>query len=256
MQNPPVGGHLHLGGNMSAPLAQTDWHSETTPGTATTPSILKSQHLDDSFPNAQVAHGQAAALNTKNILESRRHNNESSERQDFSTAPADLIRLGTYSTTQTYTMQNPDEQQFVTPTDLGHRAFPIPVTVDVDEKEAIIRQHHPHNQCDEESDLDSQDIATPSLEIDSTGTGSDSTDDVMPTTEDISSLILKLRDPEKIKQVLEALRTNGLLEGSGYKKETTPKIDEKPVETDSLRRESANSCAVCEKGFLRRCELK
>lgn len=80
----------------------------------------------------------------------------------------------------------------------------------------------------------------------------------VPTAEDVSSLVSDLKDPEKLKQVLEALQSQGLLEGLGYKKEESCLTEEKEPELKKQRTDNSNHCPnpTCRKTFLRRCELK
>ncbi|KAI0134424.1 hypothetical protein BJ170DRAFT_591402 [Xylariales sp. AK1849] len=74
------------------------------------------------------------------------------------------------------------------------------------------------------------------------------------TAADVSSLV---KDPEKIRQILEALQSNGLLKELGYKKEASPTSENKETESvHSQHHENHNSCPTCHKKFGRRCELK
>lgn len=146
--------------------------------------------------------------------------------------------------------------QFVTPGDLSHPANPTTMTNISDAIVATAAQHLPRSLSADASDGDSEGVATPCSNKDGMGISPDSSENITTTADDVSSLILRLRDPEKIRQVLEALQTNGLLEGSGYKKETTPMPDQTAPEAPNSRLEGQNSCSKCHKFFTRPCELK
>lgn len=107
------------------------------------------------------------------------------------------------------------------------------------------------------SDSDSDDGATPQSSDDSEDkTDLDSANIAIPTVEDVSALVLKLRDHGKLKEMLEKLQSNGLLKELGYKKEETPNLEEKASEATGLRKEGQNTCRNCGKDFTRPCELK
>ncbi|KAI1875641.1 uncharacterized protein JN550_001927 [Neoarthrinium moseri] len=82
----------------------------------------------------------------------------------------------------------------------------------------------------------------------------------VPSAADVSSLIIDLKDPDKIKQVLETLQSRGVLEELGYKKEialaTEDKRTEGPANAIQDAQNTQNSCSECPKTFARRCELK
>lgn len=86
---------------------------------------------------------------------------------------------------------------------------------------------------------------------------SEGPDEKTPSAAEVSSLILKLGDTEKIREILETLQTSGLLRELGYRKESSPPSDEKGPESVASPRPDAHiSCQTCHKHFVRRCELK
>jgi hypothetical protein len=97
------------------------------------------------------------------------------------------------------------------------------------------------------------DLVQESSEQDEQSTSGTSDPSVSSPT-DVSSL---LEDPEKLKQILEALQTKGVLRKHGYKKEDSPTPEIKVAESGaSPRPEPQHACPSCPKSFGRRCELK
>jgi hypothetical protein len=82
-------------------------------------------------------------------------------------------------------------------------------------------------------------------------------DEKPPLAAEVSSL-LNTNDQEKLKEFLEALQNRGVLKELGYRKESSPPVDEKGLECSvpSLLPNAQISCPTCSKNFVRRCELK
>lgn len=152
--------------------------------------------------------------------------------------------------------EGPSDEQYITPADLSQCDPSTSVALpDVDESISEASEGVSYEHLPDTSGSDDEGAATP-ISPDEEKVSADSPDIAIPPTEDVSSLVMKLRDPKKIKEVLEALQTSGLLESLGYKKEQTPTDNEKEVEVTKPRQDSQNVCPHCKKGFPRRCELK
>lgn len=148
------------------------------------------------------------------------------------------------------------DEQYITPADLSQCGPSASVALpDVGESISTASEHVSYEHMPDTSDSDDEGVATP-VSPGEEKVSAESPDIAIPPAEDVSSLVMKLRDPNKIKEVLEALQTSGLLKSLGYKKEQTPTDNEKEVEVTKPRQDSQNVCPHCKKGFPRRCELK
>ncbi|KAH8194605.1 hypothetical protein TruAng_011224 [Truncatella angustata] len=149
------------------------------------------------------------------------------------------------------------QHQFVTPGDLSHRAVISP-NLRLNADTSAETQYRKIGVPDP-SESGSDSAASPfSIDGSEKSATSESPDVSIPTAADLSSLVLDLEDPEKLKQILEALQSKGVLKEFGYKKEEIPSTEEKEPESNVQHQDSQIHCPLqsCPKSFSRRCELK
>lgn len=72
----------------------------------------------------------------------------------------------------------------------------------------------------------------------------------------LDSLHLDLKDPAKVKKLVETLQNQGILKKLGFKKVTSPAAEGKAVGSVTGSPLDNQICSTCKKGFARRCELR
>ncbi|KAI1081188.1 hypothetical protein F5B20DRAFT_579567 [Whalleya microplaca] len=74
---------------------------------------------------------------------------------------------------------------------------------------------------------------------------------------DVTSTTVNVRNQNEVRQLLEKLQNEGMLEALGYKKEDPPEShDIKQEIPNTPIRENHHACSKCKKAFARKCELK
>ncbi|KAK6064568.1 hypothetical protein SCUP515_11693 [Seiridium cupressi] len=263
MQPPPGDYNLQLSPSIQTNFTTSYWHQDGDPGTASTTVTTMDTSLNSDpvrqLSGSHVVHGSEITQQVDATAGVGSHTETQDGSRHLSSQSMHLTdsshhRPGRFSDTTRADVSC--EQQFVTPGDLSRRALTLSALPDADVDRALTSQNNarrlPHDDSD--SDTDDEVTAEP-VDENMRKTASRSPDVPIPAT-DVSSLVLGLRDQEQLKQVLEALQSNGLLGKLGYKKEEASTSEETVSEATAQRQDGQNNCPTCNKGFSRRCELK
>ncbi|KAK9782522.1 hypothetical protein AB5N19_09100 [Seiridium cardinale] len=263
MQPPPGDYNLQLSPSIHTNFTTSYWHQDGDPGTASTTVTTMDTSLDSDsvrqLSGSHVVHGSEIVQQVDATAGVGSHTKTQDGSRHLSSRSMHLTdsshhRPGRFSDTTRADVSC--EQQFVTPGDLSHCALTLSALPDADADRALISQNNACELAQDDSDSDTDDEVTAESVDENMGkTASRSPDVPIPAT-DVSSLVLGLRDQEQLKQVLEALQSNGLLGKLGYKKEEASTSEETVSEATAQRQDGQNNCPTCNKGFSRRCELK